>query len=238
MSEKVSSTALKLNRLKHASAAYQEHKAMFTELEGTGVDPESGINEGDHMAEGFQTWPEFREAFLTDWTNNRRIVDEKEADVHFDTLADEALNELDSGAVTVDVEAVADAVEATEELEVASEEDAPALILEHEAEASAPVAEVPAAPKRRGRPPGSGKKAAVVKAEPKRRGRPPGAKAKTPKVKQAAAKKKGGNKAAQAREIIATWAAKGWARKDIIGKLKERLDLSDATASTYYQNYK
>jgi len=86
MSEKVSSTALKLNRLKYASEAYQEHKRIFTEYEGTGVDPETGVNEGDHMAEGFKTWPEFREEFLTDWTNNRRVVDEKEADVHFENL--------------------------------------------------------------------------------------------------------------------------------------------------------
>jgi len=148
------------------------------------------------------------------------------------------LNELDSGTVTIDVAEVADQVEASEEL---TEADAPALVLEHEAEASAPVAteSEAAAPKRRGRPPGSGKKVAVAKGEPKRRGRPPGAKAKVPKTpKQAAAKKKGGNKAAQAREIIATWSAKGWARKDIIGKLIERLELSPATASTYYQNYK
>lgn len=212
MSEKVSGTALALNRLKHASAAYQEYKAIHIDYESTGVDPETNINEGNHMAEGFKTWPEFREEFLTDWNNNRRIVDEKEADMHFDNVANEALSELDTAGATVELVVNGTVV----------------------ASLDASVTEVAPAARRRGRPPGSGKakavKAAVIKGA--KRGRPAG----TKKVKAQAAKKKAGTNVGQA--IVEKYGPAGrkWARKDVIEKLIAA-GISTGYAPSVYQKF-
>lgn len=223
MSEKVSGTALALNRLKHASAAYQEYKAIHIDYESTGVDPETNINEGDHMAEGFKTWPEFREEFLTDWNNNRRIVDEKEADMHFDNVANEALSELDTAGAIVEL-----VVDGT----VVASSDAS--VTEVASTGDASVTEVAPATRRRGRPPGSGKakavKAAVIKGA--KRGRP----ASTKKVKAQAAKKKAGTNVGQA--IVEKYGPAGrkWARKDVIEKLIAA-GISTGYAPSVYQKF-
>jgi hypothetical protein len=63
-------------------------------------------------------------------------------------------------------------------------------------------------------------------------------KAKAPK--KAAAKKKSsakGSASAKAQIIIEKYAAKGWARKDILAKLQSQLDMGAAYAATLYQKF-
>lgn len=80
----VEMTAIKLNQLKNASAAYKEQKAIYEDL--TTEDMETAL----------PLWPEFRDAFLADWNLNRIIVDEKEADAMFDKTAEEALAQIEN----------------------------------------------------------------------------------------------------------------------------------------------
>jgi hypothetical protein len=228
---------VKLRRLKLATEAYREHKALYAD-ELT-----------EERFQGYMSWPTYRDQFLVDRELNYRLVDEQEADVIFETAAETALAEINT-----DVNTLAEQAEAASGttflpastnvvLEVETANDLPKgellIAVPGLTDAAAPVAQ-----KRRGRPPGSGKKSGIVKnkapAAPKaKRGRPAGtAKKKVAAKKKSAVVTKGESKADQAREIIKTWAGKGWARKDIIAKLMDRLDMTAATASTYYQNYK
>lgn len=226
-------TALDLARLKSASEAYRVHKSIY-------LDPVTGEPET-----GYQLWPEFRDEFLNDWKSNRRIVTEKEADVHFDRIADESLNELETTGIPVDVNQVVDQVEqtqvSTEETEIPSTATAPvSAVAAHD--------EVHSAPKRRGRPPGTGKaKLKVVgsngQVAPKRRGRPVGSTSKSSsvkKMKKVAAKKKGGGTSTKAESLILKFGPKGrkWPRKDVIQKLVDSIDgLGAPYAASLYQKY-
>lgn len=218
---------MELARLKSAADEYKVHKSIF-------IDPVT-----EERLEGFMEWPVFRDEFLSDWKSNRRVVTEKEADVHFDRIAEESLSELaDLGAPT-DVAALADQVAATQEDESTDETTVPVVA----AAPALPVEQV--ATKRRGRPPGSGKLKVVASNDPvapKRRGRPPGnSKATTSKpARKVAAKKKGGNTSAKAQAIVEKYGPSGrkWARKDVIEKLVSSIDgLGAAYASTLYQKF-
>lgn len=86
-------------RLENAADAWKIHKSVY--LDTVTGDPQPG----------FQAWPQFRDEFLIDWKSNRRLVTDKEADVHFDKIADESLSELENiGSLPVDVNALADEV--------------------------------------------------------------------------------------------------------------------------------
>jgi len=86
MNEEVKETAgdkaIRLNRIKNANEAYQELKVLHT-------DPLSG-----EIGEDFPKWSIFRDDFIADWTNNRVVVTEKEADAMFDEIVNEAEKEL------------------------------------------------------------------------------------------------------------------------------------------------
>lgn len=234
--------SLQLARLKAASEDYKVHKSIF-------VDPVT-----DEKLEGFLEWPVFRDQFLNDWINNRRVVTEKEADVIFDRIADESLTELENLGSNADVADLAEQVAASEESTEEVQDDV--------TPAAAPIVaavEAPAvAPKRRGRPPGSGKaKLEVVvsndtlteAAAPKkaksyyvpvsqRKAAKPTAKVSKPKVKAAAAKKKGKSTSERAAEIVAWGQSRKWARKDIIERMVARIDgLGAAYAGTLYQKF-
>lgn len=252
MSEAGKDNSLQLARLKAASEDYKVHKSIF-------VDPVT-----DEKLEGFLEWPAFRDQFLNDWINNRRVVTEKEADVIFDRIADESLTELENLGSNADVAALAEQVAASEEsTEEAQDEVTPATVVEPGVVLTteeAPAAGV--APKRRGRPPGSGKKpklaivvsndtpaaeaAAPAKrksyyvpvSERKAKAAKPAAKASKPKVKAAAAKKKGKSTSERAAEIVAWGQSRKWARKDIIERMVARIDgLGAAYAGTLYQKF-
>jgi hypothetical protein len=226
---------MELARLKAASEDYKVHKSIY-------IDPVT-----EERLEGFMEWPVFRDEFLADWKSNRRVVTEKEADVHFDRIAEESLSELENIGAPTDVAALAEQVASSEGSDEASDDTLPTAT----APTAAPVAaEAPAAtaPKRRGRPPGSGKLKVVASndeapAAPKRRGRPPGSGKKAtvaskPALKKVAAKKKGGNTSAKAQTIVERYAARKWSRKDIIEKLVSQIDgLGTAYASTLYQKF-
>lgn len=240
--------AIKLKRLKFATEAYADHKACYT-------DPVTG-----EEFPGYKPWDEFRDEFIADWISNRRPINEKEDQVITDKLVDEALGELDALGAPVDLGTVIDTIEQNDAATIAfdtavASDEAPKAV----PTTTMPVDEATTAPKRRGRPPGSGKPKVIaveandagtvelVDAAPKRRGRPPGkakagvVKTKPAKVaKKAAAKKAGGSNADKARKLIAMYGPKGrkWERKDVIAKLISQLGLGAATASTYYQNYK
>jgi hypothetical protein len=234
---------LELARLKAASEDYKVHKSIF-------VDPVT-----EEPLEGFKTWPEFRDEFLADWKSNRRVVTEKEADVHFDKIADESLAELENIGAPTDVAALAEQVATDSDTDADDSATGPFTTqTPHEAAQAALQAAAPTAtaPKRRGRPPGSGKLKVVASndeapAAPKRRGRPPGsgkkastAKASKPALKKVAAKKKGGGTSAKAQAIIEKYGPAGrkWARKDVIEKLVNSIDgLGAAYASTLYQKF-
>jgi hypothetical protein len=79
--------ALHLIRLKNASEAYKELRAIYTDPVTEEVDP------------SFVSWPEFRDKFIEDWKSNRIVVDEKEADAIFDRIVDEAEEELERGVL-------------------------------------------------------------------------------------------------------------------------------------------
>src|SRR5271157_2151169 len=83
-------------RLENAADAWKVHKSIY-------LDPVTG-----DPLEGFQVWPVFRDEFLIDWKSNRRVVTEKEADVHFDKIVDESLSELENIGAPTDVAALAD----------------------------------------------------------------------------------------------------------------------------------
>ncbi len=86
MNEEVKETAgekaIRLNRVKNASEAYNELKALHT-------DPLTG-----EIGEDFPKWSIFRDDFIVDWTKNRVVVTEKEADAMFDEIVNEAEKEL------------------------------------------------------------------------------------------------------------------------------------------------
>ncbi len=213
MSDKM--TPIKLNQLKKASEAYAELRTLHT-------DPLT-----DEVDGTFPAWSIFRDDFIADWTSNRIIVDEKEADAMFDTIVEKAIQEIETaeaGATAVETEPTAAPIATT-----------------------APEAVVTA--KRRGRPPGSAK--AVDATAPKKsyyipvsqRKGTKATKAKTAKVtktKKVAAKKKsaGGGKMDLARVTVEKFTAKGWSRKDIIARLVDVNGLSPAYAATAYQKLK
>lgn len=219
---------LQLARLKAASDDYKIHKTIF-------IDPVT-----EERLEGFMEWPAFRDAFLADWKSNRRVVTEKEADVIFDKLADEALTDLENLGAPTDVNALADQAAAAQDSDADDETPVPAT-----APAATPAAEAPAttAPKRRGRPPGKAKLTVVASNDTpvaaKRRGRPPG-KSTRPVTRKVAAKKKGGGTSVKAAAIIAKFGPKGrkWDRKDVLVKLQSSIKgLGAAYASTLYQKF-
>lgn len=197
---------LELARLKAAAEDYKLHKSIF-------IDPVT-----EEPLEGLKLWPEFRDEFLADWKSNRRVVTEKEADVHFDKIADESLSELQTIGAT-DVAALADVF-------AAAQEDVEPVLPPSDTVIPVPgiptnaAVELISTPKRRGRPPGSGKKASVAK----------------PATKRIAAKK-GGSASAKAEALIERYQARKWSRKDIIEKLVSQLEMGTAYASTLYQKF-
>lgn len=193
-------TAIKLNQLKKASEAYKELRGLHTDPVTEEVDGE------------FPAWSVFRDGFIADWTANRIIVDEKEADAMFEKTAEEALAEIEAAEAGI--------------VEEVSTETTTAV--------AAPVAEeAPVVAKRRGRPPGSGNKAKATKAAAVVKAK---ATKKAGKKKVAAKKKSAGtSKMDAARVTVEKFAAKGWSRKDIIQRLIDVNGLTPAYAATAYQ---
>lgn len=220
MSDKM--TPIKLNQLKKASEAYAELRTLHT-------DPLT-----DEVDGNFPAWSIFRDDFIADWTSNRTIVDEKEADAMFDTLVETAIQEIE----TAEANAAAEVVETP----------TPAVV--NNVDPSVGMGDV-AAPKRRGRPPGSAKTAETTETAPKakksyyvpvalRNAKKTAKVKKVTKTKKVAAKKKsaGGGKMDLARVTVEKFSAKGWSRKDIIARLVEVNGLSPAYAATAYQKLK
>lgn len=229
----VKADTLKLARLKAASEDYKVHKSIF-------VDPVT-----DEQLEGFLEWPVFRDQFLSDWTNNRRVVTEKEADVIFDRIADESLSELENIGAVADVSDLAEQVAATEE----DQDDTSVIVESTASQAAAVVTETaPVAAKRRGRPPGKPKLEVVVSNDtpaPAKKAksyyvpvsqRKAAKPAKVAKPKKAAAKKKSAAAPSKAQAIVEKYAARDWSRKDIIEKLVAS-GVSAGYAPTLYQKF-
>ena len=200
MSDKM--TPIKLNQLKKASEAYAELRSLHT-------DPLTEEVDGD-----FPAWSIFRDGFIAEWISNRIIVDEKEADVMFDTIVETAIQEIEA----------AEAVAASTEV----------------VELTTPVAAVTTAPeavvvaKRRGRPPGKKVEGATPAKKsyykPKAKG--------VAKNKKVAAKKKSGSSASsKAQTLVERYVERKWSRKDIIAKLQEQLGMGAAYAGTLYQKF-
>lgn len=195
-------TAIRLNQLKKATEAYKELKVLHT-------DPVT-----EELSEDFPAWSVFRDGFIADWTSNRIIVDEKEADAMFDKTAEEALAQIEAAEGN------------TVELVVVETINPPVITLK--------VKDVPAV-KRRGRPPG--------KTVPGARSYLPATEKVLRKLKQAktkakakkATKKEGPSKMDLARATVEKFAAKGWSRKDILARLVKQNGLSPAYAATAYQ---
>src|SRR5277367_6506843 len=142
-------TAIKLNQLKKASEAYAELRTLHTNPVTEEVD---GI---------FPAWSLFRDDFIADWTSNRIIVDEKEADAMFDTIVENAIQEI----------------ETAEAIATGSEVETPTPVV-----ATAPTLEVaPVVVKRRGRPAGKLDGRVIIAVDTARRT--------AKKVRKAAAKK-------------------------------------------------
>ena len=229
-------------RLENAADAWKIHKSVY--LDTVTGDPQPG----------FQAWPQFRDEFLIDWKSNRRLVTDKEADVHFDKIADESLSELENiGSLPVDVNALADEVVKADYEGQTNDESPEAAMLptasvvvvatgEPVVEATVTMGDVPAV-KRRGRPPGKAKvvadRDALVPAVSVEAGRDETTKSKPAKVAKAkVAKKKGVSTSAKAATIIALYQSRKWSRKDIIAKLQSQIDgLGAAYASTLYQKF-
>lgn len=93
-------TQLWQHRVKKATEAYAEAKAIYTDVDfgGTPVDEDRTTG----FAPGFPDWPTYRDNFLLDWIANRTVMSEEEADALFDREAEAALNTLD-GEPTVDI---------------------------------------------------------------------------------------------------------------------------------------
>ena len=210
--QKDSGKAVWQNRVKMASEAFDIAKGIHAQHSLTSLVAKTSEDEDDDVDETFPDWPTFRDNFILDWIGSRTVVTEQEADMIFERTADEALQAIEQAEQngTLSTEPVVDT--------------------------SAPVVETPApaasepvvATKRRGRPPGSGKKTAtaVVKAAKK-----------TGRRKVAAKKKSVGSASAKAQTIIEKYAAREWSRKDIIQKLQDQLGMGAAYASTLYQKY-
>lgn len=191
------------NRVKKASEAHVELKALHTEY--------------DEVDETFPDWQTFRDNFILDWIANRTIVTEEEAEMIFETTADEALAVIETAEQNDSPRTISVLVASSTSVE-------PGVVLTAvDAEPAVAVA-----PKRRGRPPGAGKKAVVVKAA---------AKKSSTKKKVAAKKSSGGSASAKAQVLIEKYASRDWSRKDIILKLQSQLDMGAAYASTLYQKF-
>lgn len=193
--------AIKLNQLKKASEAYAELRVLHT-------DPLT-----DEVDDEFPVWSLFRDGFIADWTSNRIIVDEKEADVMYDTIANEALAVIEAaeaGAVSTEVEVPT----------VAAVETAPV--------------EAVVAKRRRGRPAGAKVEGATKKSYYK----PKAKTEKSTKPKKVAAKKKStASASSKAQAIVEKYKERAWSRKDIIAKIQEQLEMGVAYASTLYQKF-
>ncbi len=219
MSDKM--TPIKLNQLKKASEAYAELRTLHT-------DPLTEEVDGN-----FPAWSIFRDEFIADWTSNRIIVDEKEADAMFDTLVDNAIQEIEAA------EATADAALPTETIGTETVGAAGSNVVV--------MGDAPAA-KRRGRPPGSGKKATETTA-PKKSYYVPVAQrkvkatkatkaTKVTKTKKVAAKKKSASSASsKAQTLVERYVSRKWERKDIIAKLQDQLGMGAAYAASLYQKF-
>jgi hypothetical protein len=195
--------ALRLNRIKNASEAYAELKALNTDplTEEVGAD--------------FPSWPTFRDEFIADWTNNRTIVTEKEADAMFDEIVETAVKELETIA------------------EVA----APQIVLGEE---TAPVVDLAATVNLS--PPKKARKKAVpgatsyLPATAKVLRKLAKKKVAKKAVRKVAAKKKvaGKGKMDLARATYEKYSGK-WTRQEILTRMVEVNGLSPAYASTAYQ---
>lgn len=218
-----SGKAIWQNRVKMASEAYQILKGINADASVASIECEPLVPTEDEAeaqevvdVDSFPSWPTFRDNFLLDWIGSRIVVTDKEADMIFERTAEEALA----------------AIEQAEQ----NGSDAPVVDTSTTVVASALVVET--APKRRGRPPGSGvkkgttgtsKTLAKLKARTKRA-----------KSKKVAAKKKsasGGSASAKAQTLIEKYGSRDWSRKDIIGKLQAQLGMGAAYASTLYQKF-
>lgn len=226
------SSSMELTRLKAASQEYKVHKSIL-------IDPVT-----EERLTGFLEWPVFRDVFLTDWKSNRRVYTAREADMIFEKIANESLSELDrTGASDVGTDESVTTTEIPPEVRgVVQEVSQAAVQAVLEAAVKAAKTAVPApAPKRYGR--GRGRPSSSVKdtsTAPKRRGRPPGsgkkATASKPAMKRVAAKKKGGNATMRAQAIVEKYKARDWPRKDIIQKLIVA-GISSGYAPSVYQKF-
>lgn len=222
------STTMELCRLKAASDDYKIHKSIY-------ISPVT-----EEALEGFMEWPVFRDDFLFDWKSNRRVYTDKEADMHFDKIADESLAELESIGAPADVAALAESVASTYEGQT-NDESPEAAMLASDSELKSIIGHAstdnvlvdtttskPAtAPKRRGRPPGKKAKASKPAKKATKASKP---------AKKVAAKKKGGNATAKGQAIVERCQARKWSRKDIIEKLISS-GISSGYAPTIYQKF-
>jgi hypothetical protein len=208
--QKDSGKAIWQNRVKKAGEAYAIAKTIHGETSTHTLVAKTAEDEDDDVDSTFPDWPTYRDNFILDWIGSRIVVTDKEADMIFDRTADEALAAIEQGEQN---QADADAPVV---------DPAPTVV-------TVTMGDVPAV-KRRGRPPGSGKKSAtgVVKATKT-------VKTKTRKV--AAKKKSGGSASAKAQAIIEKYGSRDWSRKDIITKLQNQLGMGAAYAATLYQKF-
>lgn len=210
------------NRVKSAGEAYKIAKTAYTD-----VDFEGMPKDADEVVSGidplFPDWPTYRDNFILDWLSNRIVVTEKEAEAMFDETAAAALAALEGTEAAI---VPTDTIVPTETVAT-----------------PAPVeTEVVVVAKRRGRPPGVKKTAAVVAPVVKAKKSyyvPVGKrKAKKTKAKKVAkAKSNRGSASAKAQTLIERYVAKDWSRKDIIAKLQSQLDMGAAYAATLYQKF-
>jgi hypothetical protein len=235
---------IKLKRLKMATDAYKEYKQIHVEYPEDIV--ESPVCDDYQLTDStdmwYKPWVQFRDEFLVDRELNYRLVDEKEAEVIFNETAENALNELDS---MPDINTIVDDVETQTSDDVDSDPVVEMTQSDVSVESVVPTpAAVVVAPKRRGRPPGSGGKAKTVKT-PKvstttRRAKRGPVTRKTVRktVRKVAAKKRGGSNAERARSLIKSGVGRGWERKRIIEKLVNHLNIGSAYAASLYQSNK
>ena len=213
------------NRVKMASEAYAIAKGIHGAHSLTTLVERLADEERDDADPTFPDWPVYRDNFILDWIANRIVVTEEEADMIFDRTVDEALQQIeaqeqnDSGTLPADPSV---SVTVTPPASPEGRDE------------TTPVV------KRRGRPPGSGKKTAEAPAKRKSYYVPVAqrkAKAKPAARKVAAKKKSGGSVSAKAQPIIERFTARKWSRRDILIKLQDQLEIGAAYAATLYQKF-
>lgn len=212
------------NRIKKASEAYKELQALYADYDGDIVSQNEHEATGETLdgepaeAEALPDWQTFRDNFILDWMQNRIVVTTEEADEMFERDVNDALEQIESQGSDS---------QSTSEPTVASTASEPAST---QGESTAEPA-ASAAPKRRGRPPGSGKAKSATKKV-----------VKTKSVRKVVkAKSTGGRKgtsvASKAQTLIARYQEREWSRKDILQKLQDQLEIGKPYAATLYQKF-